>query len=73
MLWILRGERRIVTVSSLIDGPYGIQNVTLSLPTLLSKEGVEKVIATQINEKELEQLKQSASVIKKAFDSIKEI
>jgi len=69
--WILRGERRIITISSLINGPYGIQDVSLSLPTLLSKQGIEKVMTIQINEKEHDQLQQSAAVIKKALASIK--
>jgi L-lactate dehydrogenase len=69
--WILRGERRIVTLSSLINGPYGIQDVTLSLPTLLSKEGIEKVVTIQINENEHEQLQNSAAVIRTALASIK--
>jgi malate/lactate dehydrogenase len=55
----------------LINGPYGIQDVTLSLPTLLSKEGIEKVVTIQINENEHEQLQNSAAVIRTALASIK--
>lgn len=73
LTWILRGERRIVTVSSLIRGPYGIHDVTLSLPTLLSREGIEKIITISINEKEQEQLQRSAAVIKKALASISSV
>ncbi|MBL7872574.1 MAG: L-lactate dehydrogenase [Cyclobacteriaceae bacterium] len=68
--WILRGERRIVNVSSIIKGPYGINNVALSLPSLLSKEGIEKILTIKINEIEMEQLQNSADVIKKALNSI---
>lgn len=68
--WILRGERRIVTVSSLINGPFGIRDTTLSLPTLLSKGGIDKVITVQLSDLEHEKLQQSAAVIKKALSSI---
>ena len=68
--WIFRGERRIVNLSSLINGPYGIQDVSFSLPTLLSKDGIEKVLEVKLSESEFNQLQRSADVIKKALDSL---
>ncbi|MFQ3214107.1 MAG: L-lactate dehydrogenase [Marivirga sp.] len=68
--WIFRGERRVVNLSSLIQGPYGLSDVSLSLPTLISADGVEKVIEVKISDAEREKLLASAAVIRKAIASV---
>jgi L-lactate dehydrogenase len=68
--WIFRGERRVVNLSSLIQGPYGMHDVSLSLPTLISGSGIEKVLEVKISDAERDQLLGSADVIKKAISSV---
>lgn len=68
--WIFRGERRIVNLSSLVNGPYGLSGVTLSLPTLLSKDGIDKILEVKLSDSEFEQLQHSSAIIKKAIESI---
>ncbi len=67
---ILRDEHSILTVSSLINGQYGINDVCLSLPTIVTEHGIEKVLEVPLNDKEINLLKQSASSLS---DTIKEI
>jgi L-lactate dehydrogenase len=63
---ILRGENSILTVSTLVDGPYGIKDVCLSLPTMLNREGAGRVIEVPLTEDELRQLRKSAEVLREA-------
>lgn len=68
--WIFRGERRIVNLSSLISGTHGLSEVSLSLPCLISANGIEKVLEVSMSDTEREQLLNSAQVIKKAIGSV---
>lgn len=66
--WIFRKERRIVTVSTSMNGPYGLSDVALSLPCLVSGNGVEKVLEISMTEEEEKKFLHSADVIKKAIE-----
>ncbi len=68
--WIFRGERRVVNLSSLISGPYGLSDVALSLPSLVSSSGIERILKVRMSDKESEKLLYSAEVIKKAIQSV---
>lgn len=65
--WILRGERRIINLSTVINGPYGLTNVAISLPTLVSNEGAVRALEVGMNDHELSSLKHSAEVIQGAI------
>lgn len=68
---ILRDERSVLTVSSLVDGIYGIKETCLTLPCIVSRKGVEKVINLSLSEDEQQALIDSANVIKKYQDAMK--
>ena len=61
---ILRNEFSVLTVSSLLEGEYGINDVCLSLPSVVCREGISKRIDLKLSAEEEEQLRQSAEVIK---------
>jgi len=61
---ILRDEHSILTVSSLLDGSYGLNDVCLSLPTIVGARGVERVLSIPLNERETERLHASARAIR---------
>ncbi len=68
--WILRGERRIINLSTVISGQYGLNNLAFSLPCLVSENGIEEILELQMEETELQKLLDSADVIKKAINSV---
>ncbi|MEO9483103.1 MAG: L-lactate dehydrogenase [Ekhidna sp.] len=68
--WILRGERRIVTLSTSLEAAFGLTNVALSLPCILSGNGVEKVLEITMTEEEKSNFFNSAEVIKKAIAEV---
>ncbi|AHM62427.1 L-lactate dehydrogenase [Flammeovirgaceae bacterium 311] len=70
--WALRGERRVLTVSRVQDGTFGLKDVALSLPTIVGSDGATRVLEPQMDEQELKALKHSAEVIKKAIQSIED-
>jgi L-lactate dehydrogenase len=68
---ILRSQERILTVSSLIDGLYGVEDICLSLPTVINEKGILKTVNLSLNEKEQAQLLNSAKVLREVFDQLK--
>lgn len=69
--WLMRNENRIMTLSSVIDGAYGLDDVALSLPCLISSNGIERVLESEISKNEMEDLRLSADVIREAIESVK--
>ena len=61
---ILRDEHAILTVSSLLSGQYGIHDVCLSLPCVVGRRGVERVIPIKLTHEEELQLRRSADEIR---------
>lgn len=68
--WMLRGERRVLTVSRLQNGALGISDVALSLPTIVSVDGATEVLEPEMDETERERLAHSASVLRQAAQSV---
>jgi L-lactate dehydrogenase len=67
---ILRGENSVLTVSTLLSGEFGIEDVYLSVPCFLSEGGVSKIIKSPLSEEELSLLSRSAGILRKAIDSL---
>ncbi|GAA0746318.1 L-lactate dehydrogenase [Clostridium oceanicum] len=61
---ILGDENAILTVSSLLSGQYGINDVYLGTPTIINRHGVEKVLEVPLDKNEMKELKDSAEVLK---------
>ena len=61
---ILRDQRTVLPVSTLIDKYYGIDDVYLSLPTVIDRGGVEALLRLDLAEEEIVGLRKSAEVLK---------
>ena len=68
---ILRDENSVLPVSTLINNYYGINDVCLSLPSILNKDGVDQFLKIDLSSEEQDKLKRSAETLKKILDSIK--
>lgn len=60
---ILRNQNRILTVSSLVQGFYGLPELCISLPSLVNRQGATKIINMSLSEIEEEKLKKSCQVL----------
>jgi L-lactate dehydrogenase len=68
---ILRDQRTVLSVSSLVEDYYGIGDVYLSLPTVISGDGVDRVLHLQLSNDEVEGLRRSAGVLKNTIEPLK--
>jgi L-lactate dehydrogenase len=69
---LMRDENSILTVSSLLSGQYGIDDVYISVPVVVGKEGVTKVLELDLIGDELKALRYSADTLKKYIAEIME-
>ena len=67
---IIRDEKSILPVSSIQKGEYGIENVALSIPAIIGREGVEKVVPIKLSDTEKEELIKSAETLKNVLDTV---
>ena len=65
--WLLRGDKRIINLSTVLSGKHDLHDVALSLPVLLSTEGITEVLEADMNEEEKAKFFDSAKVIQKAI------
>jgi malate dehydrogenase len=65
---IVRDQKRVFPVCALLNGEYGLNNIYLGVPVVLGKNGIEKIIELQLNESEMELVKQSAGEVKQVMD-----
>jgi L-lactate dehydrogenase len=63
---MLRGERRILTVSRVQEGALGMRDVALSLPAIVSAAGASVVVEPQLSADERSALDHSAMVLREA-------
>lgn len=67
---ILRDERRVLTVSRVHHGALGLQNVSLSLPTVVGVAGATDVVVPEMSSEEREHLDHSADVLRAAVAAL---
>ena len=67
---IVRDEKSILPVSSMMHGEYGISDVALSMPAIVGKDGVETRVPISISEEEETKLQESADTLKKVIEGL---
>jgi L-lactate dehydrogenase len=60
----------VFTVSSVLEGEYGLRDVSLGVPCILCRSGVERVLQVSLPPDELEALAKSAAVLQEAIKSL---
>ena len=65
---IIRNEKSILSVSSAMNGQFGITGVCLSMPAIVGAKGVETLVPISLDEKEKAKLIESANTLKKVLD-----
>jgi len=61
---IVKDQRRVFPVCSLLNGEYGLDNIYLGVPVILGKNGIERIIEVDLNDEEKKLLNESAVAVK---------
>lgn len=67
---IVRDEKSILPVSIYLDGEFGLEGATLSLPSIVGKNGIEKIVPISLSAEEQKALAHSAEVLKETAATI---
>ena len=67
---IVRDEKCILPVSTIVNGDYGIRDVALSIPAIVGRNGIETRVPILMNDEERARLVESAEVLKKTMEGI---
>jgi len=63
-------KKKIMPVSTLLQGEYGVNGLFIGVPAVLGKNGVEKVIEMELTDAEKEAFKKSVASVQKTADEV---
>jgi L-lactate dehydrogenase len=67
---ILRNQHGVLTVSSVLEGEFGLNDVSLGVPCILSQNGVERVLEVVLPPDEQSALMNSAAILKETLEQL---
>ncbi len=67
---ILRDEHSVLTVSCRLHGEYDISHVCLSVPCVVSREGIQRIITSNLSEEEQQGLENSANLLRQTLKDL---
>lgn len=67
---IIRDEKSILPISTMMHGEYGIEDVVLSMPCIIGANGCETKVPIALDQEEVTALHESAGTLKKVLEEI---
>lgn len=64
---IIRDEKSILPISTMLHGEYGISDVVLSLPCIVGRDGYETKVPIDLDQEEVSKLHESANTLKEVL------
>lgn len=68
---VLRGRNRVMGVSTYLQGEYGFSDVSIGVPCVLGKNGVERILELKLGLETKEEFEKSVAVVKDAIEKMK--
>jgi len=68
---VLRGRNRVMSVSTCLDGEYGYSDVSIGVPVILGRKGVEKILELALEPETRAQFQRSVSIVKEAIKQLR--
>ena len=62
---IIRDEKKIFPCSSYLNGEYGLKDICIGVPVILGKNGIEEIVEIDLDQSDLDHLKESAEGVRK--------
>jgi len=67
---LVRDQRTVLSVSTLVRGFHGIDGVYLSMPTVVTGGGAERMLRLSLDDAEVSALQRSAAVMREAIEAV---
>ena len=62
---VLHDEHKLISCSALLDGEYGEKDLCIGVPAIIGRNGIEKIVEFELNDKEKELFHKSAEAVHK--------
>jgi len=69
---ILQDQQSVLTISTLLDGEYGVKDVCLGVPCVIGQNGVVNIVEASLTRDEQKALEKSSNTLKEALRSLQE-
>ena len=66
----LRDKKRVLPAAALCRGEYGVDGLYLGVPTIIGKDGVEKILEVELSDKDRELLGVSTKAVQELVDQV---
>ncbi|MBQ7156033.1 MAG: L-lactate dehydrogenase [Synergistaceae bacterium] len=67
---IIRDEKSVLAVSSIMKDVYGVEDVALSMPSIVGKDGIEDLMPVRLDVAEQRKLRESAQVLREVISDV---
>jgi malate dehydrogenase len=67
---IVRDRKQVIPIATYLDGEYGHSDVTIGVPAVIGKKGVEKIIELELNDEEGKIFEKGIESVKNAISGI---
>jgi len=67
---ILRDEHAVLSVSSVVSGYLGVDDVALSVPSVIGRSGIERTLSVDLDDDEAARFRRSAALLRDAVNQL---
>ena len=67
---VVNDKKQVMPVSAYLDGEYGYSDVSIGVPTVLGKQGIEKIIELELNDNEKDWFEKGVKSVKDAISGV---
>lgn len=67
---IFQDENSILTVSSMLIGEFGEQDVTIGVPAIVNRDGIKDILELNLNDDEISKFKNSCETLREFYWSV---
>ncbi|WKK66385.1 malate dehydrogenase [Lutimonas zeaxanthinifaciens] len=66
-------HKKMFPCSALLDGEYGLNDISIGVPCIIGKNGIESIVELDLNDAEKEKLQSSADAVRKTNGLLEEV
>ena len=70
---IVKDQKKLIPCSVYLQGEYGLKDITIGVPVVVGRNGIEKIIPMDLNEQELQLFNASAKAVRENEDTLKDL
>jgi malate dehydrogenase len=67
---VVRDRKQVIPVATYLDGEYGHSNISIGVPAIIGRNGVEKIIELDLNDEERQVFEKAVESVKGAISGI---